>query len=129
MPRSLGGRAPRANLHQKFGRLRLVPKSGLSAELLGQSNEHEVFRMAREAPSNVLKHAHATRVSAFLEASDTTVVLEIADDGIGFAPEFGGVRGFFGPAGMRDRVECLGGSLRFDSRTGNGTCVHADLPR
>ena len=30
-------RLPRANLSQKFGRLRLVPKSGLSAELLGPS--------------------------------------------------------------------------------------------
>jgi hypothetical protein len=29
-----GGRAPRPNLSQKFGRLRLVPKNGLSAELL-----------------------------------------------------------------------------------------------
>src|SRR5437763_15875051 len=36
MPRSLGGRVPSANCQKKFGRLRLVPKSGLSAELLGR---------------------------------------------------------------------------------------------
>ena len=27
MPRTLGGRAPRPNCHQKFGRLRLVPRA------------------------------------------------------------------------------------------------------
>ena len=84
--------------------------------------------MAHEALNNVLKHAHATRVGLSLEVSQTGVVLEIADNGMGFTPELDAAGGF-GLDGMRERMERLGGRLRIDSSPGNGTRVRADLPR
>ena len=39
-------RAPRRNLSQKFGRLRRLPKTGLSAELLGRDTE-SILKMHR----------------------------------------------------------------------------------
>jgi signal transduction histidine kinase len=95
---------------------------------LGQSTEQELFRVAQEALNNVLKHAHATRVGLCLDLSETGVVLQITDNGIGFTPELDGAGGF-GITGMRERIERLHGTLRIDSSPGNGTCVQAAVPR
>jgi signal transduction histidine kinase len=95
---------------------------------LGQSTEHELFRVAQEALNNVLKHAHATRIGVRLDVSQTAVALEIADNGVGFTPELDGAGGF-GLDGMRQRIERLGGKLRIDTGRGNGTRVQAEVPR
>jgi signal transduction histidine kinase len=95
---------------------------------LAPGTEQELFRVAQEALNNVLKHAHATRVGLRLATSPSAVVLEIADNGVGFTPETDGAGGF-GLDGMRQRIERLGGRLRIDSRPDKGTCVQAEVPR
>jgi signal transduction histidine kinase len=62
-----------------------------------------------------------------LDVSDERVLLEIADDGLGFEPALGG--GGFGLAGMRERAQRLGGTLQIDSAPGTGTRVRVDVPR
>jgi signal transduction histidine kinase len=59
------------------------------------------------------------------------VRVEIADDGCGFdtSNQVTIQGGHFGLAGMRERVEQLGGSLRVASSPGQGTTVIAVLPR
>ena len=47
------------------------------------------------------------------------------DDGSGFDPALGPGRGLLG---MRERVEMLGGTLKIDSRPGEGTRVSSTLP-
>jgi signal transduction histidine kinase len=76
-----------------------------------------------EALTNTQKHARATSVRACVTATDDAIELEIADDGIGGAtePADGGL------AGLRDRVEALGGSFGVDSPGGRGTRVCAKL--
>ena len=113
----------------------LFRSAGLSAELeseddlrLRPETERELYRVAQEALNNVLKHAHAGRVTVRLDARDGRAALEVADDGVGFEPALSGGGGF-GLPGMRERVERLGGSLWIESAPGAGTRVRAEVPR
>ena len=77
----------------------------------------------REAATNVLRHAAATRVDIHLEEEGTQVRLCVRDDGRGGVAREGN-----GLAGMRERLAALGGSLRLDGSTGRGMRLCAELP-
>ena len=51
------------------------------------ARDGEILRIAQEAIQNALRHARARRVSVRLAADDGAVVLEVADDGVGFDPD------------------------------------------
>ncbi|MBV8716530.1 MAG: GAF domain-containing sensor histidine kinase [Chloroflexi bacterium] len=117
-------------------RLRTVEtRAGLSADLetdgderLAPEVEQELYRMAQEALNNVLKHAHAQRLSVRLRVNSDVTALEIADDGIGFEPELDG-RGGLGLPGMRERAARLHGTVKIVSAVGSGTRVQIQIPR
>jgi signal transduction histidine kinase len=90
--------------------------------------EQELYRLAQEALNNVLKHAHAGRVSVRLAVANGRTTMEVADDGVGFDPSLQGTGGF-GLSGMRERAERLGGTVRIESSPGTGTRVLAEVPR
>jgi Na+/proline symporter/two-component sensor histidine kinase len=96
---------------------------------LGERAEEELFRLTQEAVRNTVKHAAAGRVDIRL-AEDRevagTLVIEIADDGVGFAPD-APYPGHLGLHSMRERAERLGGNLAIASRPG-ATTVRAVLP-
>jgi signal transduction histidine kinase len=82
----------------------------------------------REALNNIAKHAHASKVLVRLQASSTGMLLEITDDGAGFDPS--SVRPeSMGLAGMRERVNLLGGSFDILSKPGGPTVVSVLLGR
>jgi two-component system NarL family sensor kinase len=92
--------------------------------------ETVVYRVAREALSNVRKHAEATQVEVALEARAGTLSLTIEDDGLRFEVEEvdGGTRGMhLGLIGMRERVESVGGELLVSSSFA-GKRIEARLP-
>jgi signal transduction histidine kinase len=86
--------------------------------------EAALFFVCSEALTNAAKHSDASRVTIDLDDDDRRVVVAIADDGVGGAV----VRRGSGLAGLVDRVEALGGTLRVDSPPGGGTRVAASLP-
>src|SRR5262249_8851336 len=45
-----------------------------------------LYRIAQEALHNTVKHARARRVTLRLDCSPAEIVLEVADDGVGFDP-------------------------------------------
>jgi signal transduction histidine kinase len=77
-----------------------------------------------EALANATKHAQASRIDVSLVVSNGSLVLSIRDDGVGGADPARGS----GLIGLTDRVESLGGSLRVQSRPGDGTHITAELP-
>lgn len=85
-----------------------------------------IFRVIQEALTNVARHAQARRVYVGLSAWDQKVHGLVADDGIGFDPDQ--VRASVGLAGMRERVEWLGGQLTLESWPGQGTRVRFEVP-
>lgn len=88
-----------------------------------------LFRIAQEALTNIVRHAHASNASLALEVSHDAVSLTIADDGRGFdvTDAFVGRRSGVGLRNMRERLEALGGTLSLASQPGH-TVVTAHVP-
>jgi signal transduction histidine kinase len=91
---------------------------------LAEPVELAVYFVTSEALANVGKYARARGASVRVSRDDGTLVVEIADDGIGGADAARGS----GLRGLADRVEALDGRLRVDSPPGAGTVVRAELP-
>lgn len=87
-----------------------------------------LWRIAREALTNVEKHAAAGSVDLALERANGSLVLRVADDGSGIAPSDERRPGHYGLVGMRERATALGGTLRIVPRRGGGTVVEARVP-
>ena len=92
----------------------------------------EVFGVAREALTNVRKHAHAQRVAVTLSREGAEMVLLITDDGVGFNTVDAGSGPerwpHFGLAGMRERAGAVGGRIEWRSRPGAGSDVELRVP-
>jgi PAS domain S-box-containing protein len=86
--------------------------------------EAAAYYLIAEALTNVAKYAQASKVRLRVAAGDTTVVVEVSDDGVGGADPSAGD----GLRGLTDRVEALGGSLGVVSPAGAGTTVRAEIP-
>jgi signal transduction histidine kinase len=86
--------------------------------------ETAAYYVASEALANAMKHAQASHVVISLAAGSGSLLLSIRDDGVGGADPARGS----GLAGLTDRVEALGGSIRLDSVAGVGTHITVDLP-
>ncbi|MEU7133576.1 GAF domain-containing sensor histidine kinase [Streptomyces sp. NPDC046261] len=86
--------------------------------------EESAFYLVSEALTNVLKHADATHVTIRIARREGWLVVEVADDGVGFPTDT--TRGS-GLTGMRDRIEAVGGDLRITSRSGGGTTIRSRL--
>ena len=89
--------------------------------------EEGLYRIAQEALNNVLRHAHAHHVLVSLQQIDLAVVLEVADDGVGFDPAAVQERRGFGLQGMEERAARLGGKLTVQSRPGTGTTIKVEV--
>ena len=83
------------------------------------------YRIIQESLTNITRHADARRMTLSVVDEKESLVIEIEDDGIGFDPaSFGG----YGLAGMRERVEGLGGSFGLTTAPGKGTKISVRLP-
>jgi len=97
--------------------------------------EEVLYRIAREALHNVVKHARARRVAVRLATEPGAVRLTVQDDGVGFAAESARRRASphrgrsgLGLLSMRERAAQLGGAVRVTSAPGTGTCVVVEIP-
>jgi signal transduction histidine kinase/DNA-binding NarL/FixJ family response regulator len=105
-------------------------KTGRPVELAPDVT-HQLFRIAQEALTNVVRHSAASTVRVGLVYGDETFTLLVQDDGRGFDAGVlngGGVERV-GLLGMAQRAQLLGGSLQIDSTPGWGTSVRAEVPR
>jgi two-component system, NarL family, sensor histidine kinase UhpB len=94
---------------------------------LGDDAQLVVYRVAQEALSNAARHSGAGRVEVRLRRTDGGgVVLEVADDGRGFA--FDESQRGLGIGGMRERALLIGAELAIESRPGHGTTVRLTVP-
>jgi signal transduction histidine kinase len=86
--------------------------------------EAGAYYVVAEGLANVAKHAHAATAEVTLVRQGGRLIVRVRDDGIGGAdPDRGtGIRG------LTDRVQALGGRLRFESSAGQGTEIRATIP-
>jgi signal transduction histidine kinase len=95
-------------------------------EILTGEEARELVTITREALSNCVRHARATRIVIALRHIGSRVQLSICDNGSGFDVEHGPAKGI-GFAHMEDRVRKIGGRLKIQSKVGRGTCITADV--
>jgi PAS domain S-box-containing protein len=88
--------------------------------------QENLLHIGQEGLTNALKYAHARNFETRLTSDTKELRLELRDDGDGF--EVNNRHDGFGLAGMRERVEQMGGSLKITSARGKGTKLVVILP-
>jgi len=120
-------------LRQHFARCER--EHGLALDLVANEVERlpavvetALFRIVQEAVNNVLRHAHAQKVSVTLGRKADRVELRVVDDGQGFDIQIPRSGRHVGLWSMRERVEQLGGQFEVRSAPGAGTAVTVLIP-
>jgi PAS domain S-box-containing protein len=121
---------------------RYAKRTGLAAEVIvdlqdpnerySRELETACFRIAQEALTNVVRHAHAKGVIVRLTKDNNLLRLVVKDDGVGFDPEALQRRASramtLGLLGMQERAHAAGGDVEIDSRISKGTEIRLKLP-
>ncbi|HET7299747.1 MAG TPA: histidine kinase, partial [Oleiagrimonas sp.] len=83
---------------------------------LDEDTRIAIYRVAQEAATNAVRHAHAARLRLHLRVGQRNgqriVLMDIRDDGVGLPANPPPRRGGRGLQSMRDRVTALGGIFR-----------------
>jgi ligand-binding sensor domain-containing protein/signal transduction histidine kinase len=92
--------------------------------------ENNLLRIGQEAVNNAVRHAQAHTITVNLDFDASSVRLSVRDDGRGFdqPSASNGSNGHFGLISMRERAEEMGGSVRVNSRPGEGSEVLVSVP-
>jgi signal transduction histidine kinase len=85
--------------------------------------EAAAYFVCAEALANAAKHADTTSARVLAASRDGSLVLEVADHGVGGADAGGS-----GLRGLADRVEALGGRFAVESAPDVGTRVVVEIP-
>jgi signal transduction histidine kinase len=133
-------RPPRStDLSTELSRLseQLRRRTGVEVDLsVSLSNERslspvvagQLVKIAREAVTNIAKHAEAGRVRLQLSTSAEDIRLVVADDGQGFEPHRRLKGRHLGIRSMQERVASIGGKLLIRSAPGYGTTIYITAP-
>jgi signal transduction histidine kinase len=113
------------NFEEQTG-LAVELESGLGEERLPTDIETVLYRLVQEALTNVVKHAHAERVSIVLQRDKRAVTAVIEDDGRGLS-DGRGEEGL-GLVGIRERVALVNGRFRIESSANAGTTLLVEVP-
>ena len=91
-----------------------------------------LYRIAQEALNNVAQHSQARHVALMLYYGIDAVSLSVDDDGAGFnhnaIPSADASGGHFGLVGLNERARLLGGKLKVETASGEGTFIRAIVP-
>jgi signal transduction histidine kinase len=125
--------APQPGLQHLDRLIAQVEEAGLPVTLHVQGERPELapgvdlsaYRIVQEGLTNALKHAKGARAEVTVCYDETSVRLEVADDG----PGVNGADGMgHGLVGMRERVALYGGTIEAGPRDGGGFVLRARLP-
>jgi PAS domain S-box-containing protein len=121
---------------------RYAKRSGLDVEVVAElpdPNERfsrhletACFRIAQEALTNIVRHAHATQIQVQLAKEGSVLLLSVKDDGVGFDPhslhKLASRRATLGLVSMQERAHAAGGTVEIESAVSRGTEVRFRLP-
>ena len=84
----------------------------------------QLIRIIQEALSNIRKHANASQATIACGQQGNEMILEISDNGCGFAPSDTPGTSHHGLRGMRERAELIDADFQLTSRPDEGATVH-----
>ena len=88
----------------------------------------QLYRIAQEASSNVIRHSGAKQMALALSSQAGLLRVSITDDGFGLLRNRRKRGAGIGLHIMRARAERIGASLNIDTPPGGGTCIEISLP-
>jgi signal transduction histidine kinase len=102
----------------------------VTTPVIGPDRIAELLAIAREALSNIARHARATRAELVVEPDPEIAGLEIviADNGVGFDTTAPRGLGHQGLRNIRTRAISIGATIVVDSRPGAGTRIIVRVP-
>jgi signal transduction histidine kinase len=95
---------------------------------LEQQTEIELYRIAQELLSNVLKHARAKTVNVQINKMPDTLLMTVEDDGVGFDVAEKRRSGGLGLKNLEARAARLNGTYHVESRPGAGSISIIEIP-
>jgi signal transduction histidine kinase len=104
---------------------RLVYRDGAGAAMISRPVQQLCFQVTREAISNVIRHANATSVEVAIELTNGIARVSITDNGRGI--HINRRADGIGLAGIRERLELMGGCVTLESKSGR-TMLVAEIP-
>jgi signal transduction histidine kinase len=93
---------------------------------LGPRRDAAAYRVTQEALHNAIRHSGAAKIEISLSRTLRRVVVEVSDNGRGFATDAPAAG--LGLASMRERAAAAGASLTISSAPGAGTRVRLSIP-
>jgi len=111
-------------------------RTGIECKLMLDRNElyldparsTALFKIFKEALTNVLRHAEASRVDVSLLQRGRAIVLKVKDNGRGITGHEISDPKSVGLIGMQERVHPWGGQLHIKGVTGKGTTLKVTMP-
>ncbi len=88
----------------------------------------QLYRIAQEAVTNAMKHAHPRSVMVYLTRNGEGITLQVVDDGIGIPEASASSCRGSGLSIMKYRAAALGATLRMERNPPGGTTVTCFLP-
>ncbi|MGE3270211.1 MAG: GAF domain-containing protein [Chloroflexota bacterium] len=88
----------------------------------------ELVQILREAIANALRHARASQVTIAGRVEQSRLVVEVADNGVGFDVTAGSTEEHHGLRNMANRARMLDARLQIDSAPGRGTRITLSVP-
>ena len=96
---------------------------------LDQERATAIFRILQEALTNVVRHAEATHVKVRFENQTDEIVLDVTDNGKGFANPNDIINSSsLGILGMKERAMLLGGAVTITGAVRRGATVVVRIP-
>ena len=102
--------------------------SGGAGSMLNQEAAANLIQIAREATSNVARHAHASVTTVRLARRGDRLLMTVRDDGCGFDANEQATCTGDGLRNMAERARILGAELTIVSEPGHGTELRLQVP-
>ncbi len=117
-----------ANEFQSRSGIPCVVTTTLEETIWDQDITTVFFRIFQETLTNIIRHAHATRVAVRLDQDQDTLVMTVSDNGRGITEDEMASTRSLGLLGMRERATLIGGELTLQGAPGQGTTVTLRVP-
>lgn len=102
--------------------------SAIDVPEISMNSKINIYRVAQEAISNILKHSNAEKAFIQINGFEDHIQLTIEDDGVGFSRENGDDTSHHGLQNIFFRSEVMQGSCDIESSEGKGTLISLNIP-